>query len=444
MIYIRLLSVYVQQAYLESLVAEKVEILDSIMGSNKTNRIIDWIDSHPNERYLYISPLLSEVDNTSRLATNLKHVSFEFPSTDQHNTKSDDLLAKLESGANISCTHNLYLSMTDKHLDLINKYGYIVIIDEEVGVIDYFSKYTTDDLAYLSANGDITISEEDGMISWVGKELGDNAKYKHFYNLCNAKAVYSTKRSGTMLVTQMPVELFTRAKRVIIMTYMFKGNILDCFLQLKKVEVIPFTEVTPTEIDKGSIRSLIALQPLDLKISKLSMSVSGYESMSAKDCVLIQNYIRTTGLKCGAKAVDTMYTFPKEVSAVNKRSGKRVAPRGYITYKTPKLDEYGEVLTDKKGKPLTTENYCWLHSACRATNKYSYKWYLAHCYDRFPNTAVNSYLTDYGYSIDRNVFALSEMLQWIWRSRIRKGEPIVLAIASNRMYNLFLDWLNKD
>ena len=54
--------------------AKKVEILDSIMGSNKTNRVLDWIDSNPNERYLYISPLLSEVDNTSRLATNLKHV----------------------------------------------------------------------------------------------------------------------------------------------------------------------------------------------------------------------------------------------------------------------------------------------------------------------------------------------------------------------------------
>ena len=198
--------------------ANKVEILDSIMGSNKTNRILDWIDSNPNERYLYISPLLSEVDNTSRLATNLKHVSFEYPTTEEYDTKAEDLLAKLEVGANISCTHNLYLSMSDRHLDLIEKFGYIVIIDEEVGVIDSFSKYTPDDLTYLKANGDISVSEEDGMISWVGKELGNGAKYKHFYNLCNAKAVYVSKRDQDMLVTQMPIELFTRAKRLIIMT----------------------------------------------------------------------------------------------------------------------------------------------------------------------------------------------------------------------------------
>ena len=424
--------------------ANKVEILDSIMGSNKTNRVLDWIDSNPNERYLYISPLLSEVDNTSRLATNLKHVSFEFPSTDEYDTKTDDLLSKLEVGANISCTHSLYLSMTEKHLDLIEKFEYIVIIDEEVGVIDAFKKYSTDDLAYLNSNGDIEISDEDGMISWVGAELGKKAKYKQFYNLCKAKAVYATKRSDTMLVTQMPVELFTRAKRVIIMTYMFNGNVLDNFLKLKKVEVVPFTEVQPTQIDKQEIRELIDLKPLDRKLLKLSMSVYGYNKMDKKGFDLISNYIRSTGLSVGAKAIDTMYTLPKAVSPVEVKSGKRVAPRGYLTYKTEVLDEDGVVVLDGKGKPKTEDNNCWLHSGCRATNKYAYKWYLVHCYDRHPNLSVETYLKEYGCPVDKNVFALSEMLQWIWRSRIRKGEVIVLAIPNTRMHNLFLDWLNQD
>ena len=40
--------------------ANEVEILDAIMGSNKTNGIIKWMDNHPNEKYIYISPLLSE------------------------------------------------------------------------------------------------------------------------------------------------------------------------------------------------------------------------------------------------------------------------------------------------------------------------------------------------------------------------------------------------
>jgi hypothetical protein len=423
--------------------ATKVEILDNIMGSNKTNRMIEWIDANPNERYLYISPLLSEVDNTSRLATNLKHITFEFPSNEHCDTKSDDLLNKLEVGANVSCTHNLYLSMTERHLGLIEKYGYIVIIDEEVGVIDSFNKYSTDDLKYLKANGDITVSDEDGMISWVGAELGEYAKYKHFYNLCKAKAVYATKRSDTMLVTQMPVELFTKAKRLIIMTYMFKGNVLDAFLRLKKVEVTPFLDVTPTKVDKEKIRSLITLKPLDRKVSKIGMSFTAYRSLDRASLTVIENYIKNNGIAVGAKAVDTMYTFPKEVSAVDRLSGKRIAPRGYITYKTPVVDENNNIVLDFKGKQKMSMHYCWLHSTCRATNKYSYKWYLAHCYDRHPNSAVDAYLLEYGHPIDKNVFALSEMLQWIWRSRIRKGEPIVLCIASKRMHTLFTDWLNN-
>ncbi len=113
--------------------AKKVEILDSIMGSHKTNKILEWIDQNPNERYIYISPLLSEVDSSSRLSTDLKNVSFEYPAQDWGKTKTDDLLEKLRVGANIACTHSLYLGMSEDHLDLIEKFGYIVIIDEEVG-----------------------------------------------------------------------------------------------------------------------------------------------------------------------------------------------------------------------------------------------------------------------------------------------------------------------
>ena len=42
--------------------AEFVEVLDSMMGSSKTTGIIKWIEQNPNEKYLYISPLLSEVE----------------------------------------------------------------------------------------------------------------------------------------------------------------------------------------------------------------------------------------------------------------------------------------------------------------------------------------------------------------------------------------------
>ena len=74
--------------------AEFFEIVDSIMGSSKTNRLLEWIDNNPDEKYLYVSPLLSEIDKDSRLQNNLKYVTLENPENVDSEAKSDDLLSK--------------------------------------------------------------------------------------------------------------------------------------------------------------------------------------------------------------------------------------------------------------------------------------------------------------------------------------------------------------
>jgi len=57
---------------------------------------------------------------------------------------------------------------------------------------------------------------------------------------------------------------------------------------------------------------------------------------------------------------------------------------------------------------------------------------------------VNAYLQDYGHPIDIEVFALSELLQWIWRSAIRNGQPISVCILSDKMLRLFETWLGGN
>ena len=427
--------------------ADCVEILDSIMGSNKTNGILKWMDSKPDEKFLYISPLLSEVDSNSRLQTDLKHISFEYPDVDIENgieSKSDDLLKKLRSNCNIGATHSLYLSMTEEHLREIESRNYHVLIDEELGVIDSFDHYSIDDLSYLLDKGDIEISTTDGTISWVGKDVGTKNKYKYFSTLCNSKSVYATKRNDTMMVTQLPIKLFTCAKRVIIMTYMFDGNILDCFLKLKGVKTKPFTEVETTKVSKAKLRELITLVPPTNEVSKVGMSSSKYSKGSKEDCLVVSNYIRNVCRQYDALSKDVMYTFPKVLLDSNRKNGKKIRPKSFIEYKLPVLDDNGKVILDKNGKEKFDKFSCWLHASCRATNKYSFKWCLIHAYDRYPNAVVETYLQDYGVNPKRNVFATSEICQWVWRSRIRNSEPIVLAIANKRMFSLFSEWLEDE
>ena len=78
----------------------------------------------------------------------------------------------------------------------------------------------------------------------------------------------------------------------------------------------------------------------------------------------------------------------------------------------------------------------------RATNSYMNKCNLAYVANRFINPIMKGFFIERNVRVNENMFALSEMLQWIWRSRIRQGESINIYVPSKRMRNLLVDWLN--
>ncbi|MEG2695893.1 MAG: hypothetical protein RR966_15745, partial [Acinetobacter sp.] len=43
-----------------------------------------------------------------------------------------------------------------------------------------------------------------------------------------------------------------------------------------------------------------------------------------------------------------------------------------------------------------------------------------------------------------DIFALSEMVQWVWRSAIREGNPINIYVPSSRMRDLLERWLEDE
>jgi len=55
-----------------------------------------------------------------------------------------------------------------------------------------------------------------------------------------------------------------------------------------------------------------------------------------------------------------------------------------------------------------------------------------------------NYFTRYNIIIDQDIYALAEMLQFIWRSAIRDNKPINLYIPSRRMRELLIHWLNNE
>ena len=425
---------------------QTVEILDGIMGSCKTTNICKWMEEHNTQyKFFYISPLLDEVKDGGRIQQSCPTTRFVAPEnieTDKqreesqrkgikYKRKSDHLLHLLQVGANITCTHNLYLSMTEDHFNEMKKHNYVLIIDEELGMIDDYKTYTSPDVKSLVKLGCLEIQDKDGMLVWKKDDVTEfndiGHQYYNFKRHVDNNMIYVSKRDSNIFVCQLPTKLITIAERCIILTYMFGGNILSSFLKLKGLDYVPFTEVTIKDVNKESIKQLITLHKPKMKKwdKDMKLSVSAYNGMSSENIKFLSNYICSIAKDCSATDYDVMYTFPKDRCNLssNKRTNK-IKPKGFVdtTLKHP-------------------DKVCWIYASCRATNKHRHKSVVIHAYDRYPNQSVASYLQDFNTPVDAKVFALSEMLQWVWRSRIRDGKQITLAILSKRMKLLFLNWL---
>lgn len=84
----------------------------------------------------------------------------------------------------------------------------------------------------------------------------------------------------------------------------------------------------------------------------------------------------------------------------------------------------------------------FLQTSARATNQYKDRTDIAYLVNRFADPNIMSFFAKQGVTINPEHFALSEMLQWVWRSAIRDDKPINLYIPSRRMRELLIDWIN--
>ena len=393
------------------------------MGSGKTLGIIKWMLSNPNNKYLYISPMLTEVEQ--RIPEACEALEFTFPTTDEHKTKSLHLLELLREGCNISFTHSLFSELSKKHLEQIARHNYVLIIDEEVSLIEpYQGKYKKGDIISLEEAGHIKVDEDNlGKVEWLWKEMSEDTQYSGLQRLCSIDMLYCSKRNREMMVTQLPMSLVESSKRTIILSYLFKGSVMESFLKLKGIEVVDFTEVELLKVTKQVMleaRELITLCSTTATnaVKNYSMSSTWYSTTANKDQLKkLSSAIRSVYRKVGKD--DLLLTLPKD-------NASRESKRSVVH---PNINLEGVFL------------YC----GARATNDYASKSVALHAYNRYVNLVVKSYLQDYGLELDAipddDQFALSEMIQWIWRTRIRENRSIDLYILPKRMESLFKQWL---
>ena len=411
-------------------------LLDAPTGCGKTSAILEWMQRNPDRRYLYISPILSEVED--RIPDALDGLEVEYPVEEYDpitrvSSKSFSLLRLLRERKNISFSHSLFTLLSEQHLRLIRDGRYTLVIDEEVNFIDaYRGRYTPGDITTLLRSGWIEVDEDNwGKVNWLYDGMEDDTQYTGLKAMCDVGQLFCSKNNKEMLVTQLPMSLLSSAQEVVMISYMFDKSVLHAFLKLRGVRFKDFLDVYPdahllhTEKEwKKKVRGLISIGELPstkrVKDEKLSLSYRWHSSSStAEQRNIVARALRGVVEKHGAENV--IYTMPKDAHSPEvdgRRNRRRV---------------YSQWIKDST----------FLHARARATNLYSDRDTAVHAYNRYANLQLVSYVSGYGGEVNHNDFAIAELVQWLWRTSIRNMEPVTFYFLSNRMERLFRKWLEE-
>lgn len=441
----------------------RVIVIDQIMGMGKTSYAIQYINEHPELSFIYCTPFLDEVQ---RIKQNCKNSNFKEPTYDSSKKierKIDSFNDLLMNGENIVLTHSTFANANDDTVEFIENSNYVLILDETLNTLENFNDVCSDntqkvskaDIKMLQDVGFIEIDDY-GKVKWTGESYAggkftDVEKYAK-----NGTLLYLDQ---SMLVWQFPAHIFKLFKDVIILTYLFDGSILKPYLQYHgfdwtvkglaktdgKYHLTDYCDNKETLENSRKLITIFDNEKLNNYKNK-SLSKSWYKSNKAKlqkgeENELEQlkknlsNYFRNIQK---AKAKDILWTCPKEYMDQLKGAG-------YTAVRKLQPDE--KHLPIKEREKVEKQLSCFLPCNARATNDFKERSVLAYCSNMYLNPYIKRYFEKKNLKdgtkieVNEDLFALSCMVQWIWRSQIRDGKPISVYIPSCRMRQLFKNWL---
>lgn len=410
-----------------------VEVLDALMGSGKTHAIIEYMAKNQQKPWLYISPMLEETE--TRVPERASELNLELfvPYEDNLYTKSETCLKALSEARNICCTHSLMHKFTKQHLRLIEQQGYQVVSDEELNLINGYD-IKKSDYDFLVRNKMIDI-DENGKVTFLDQEMDNNARYGDIKAKADLGMLYSAQRSNRMMVIQLSPMIIDAANRFILLTYNYKGSIMNTFLDMHKYQYKEFTEVTLYKTNSEIIKELqtriefIEIPSVNKIQQRYSLSKSWWVNSTATQKTEVSKTIRSCMRKVGKRRESLFYTIPKDSVSSSYFDKKHIG---------------AEPLNDSNGSPME-HTRTFIACNARSTNVYQDKELAVHAYNLFPNQAVKAFLQDKGHVCNDDLFALNMLLQWLFRGCIRKkgDSKLHVALLSKRMSTLFKEWLVK-
>lgn len=409
-----------------------ITVIDSMMGTGKST----WIIDHMNEtyaqvfdddfqgdlpKYVVVVPSLSEVD---RFTAACPALNFRDPEPIE-GRKLYGLETLLKEGANIVTTHALFTMITPETTRLFKEQGYTLVIDEVLTTVDMFAGLSKKDRDALFNSGYVWVEPETKKLRWNDRDHGDyQGRFDDIRKLCQIGSLVYYRES--VLIWEFPSEFLEAFEDVWVLTYMFEGSPMSAYLRAERFhymlmavedgELIPLDEVDEEE-QKAQLRELITIyegpmNDIGKSTGKANPLSSSWFKRATPEVMnrlkgSTENFFKKVA---STPAADNMWTVYKP--QVSKLKGARYAKQ-------------------------------WVANNAKATNDFIDKQSLAYLCNIFHLPMIREYFEDRGIDVHEDLYALSEMIQWIWRSQIRRGDPITVFIPSDRMRGLLMTWLNS-
>lgn len=427
-------------------------VIDAPCGAGKTSWAIQYINERPEESFIYCTPFLDEIE---RIRQSCGEDRFVEPQN-YGITKIEDFNRILASGKSVAVTHVTFLNATDETIQLIYEGEYTLILDEVLDVICEFNNAKTVEdspeqktqkvnVKFLIEQGLIKINK-DYSVNWIGQEY-DDPEFKFYEVMKYAKMNRLYLARGKLLLTIFPPEMFEKFSKAYILTYLFRNSIMDSYFKMFSISteinsikdnvIIPYS----SDIDgnfKEQCKSLINVYEGKLNKSDRTLSKSWYMSATPEKIRQLKNDLRTYFTKvvdsASASSGDILWTCPVDYKDKIK---------GHYYTKKRDMTEKERSLPNREYRILDKELSCFAPCNAKATNIYGDRWALAYCCNMFMNPLLKGFLEDLDVPASDEQFALSCLIQWIFRSRVRNDQKIDIYIPSKRMRDIYYTWINS-
>jgi hypothetical protein len=412
-----------------------ITIIDGVCGSGKSTGIMQYMKEHSYKKYIYFAPFISECHRIAGTeAKSLKKndpkilkgggtiysepskyncSALEFRHPVKPNTKTSHFIELVKDRENIVSSHKMFTQLGSDTQKLLTESSYVAVLDEVVDPIDKY-KMTENTRTEMFKHEYLYIDDDGITLRWNYSKYPDRKRGDIFYK--EQKLADSGNLiilNDRVLLWEMSEELFNSFSEVFILTYQFKGSMLEWFFKAKDIKYT-VEDKTPSNLRYGELINIIEddrLNTIGNSWSALSAtSTKGLTEGTLKELKSNMSYLRKNLWNVGGanSRLWTCLGSAKDKLAVDGWK------KGFVAFNI------------------------------RGSNEYRHTKNCAYLYNVFLSPEHKQYFEKLGVSIDEDSYALNSLLQWLFRSQLRDRKPINVYIPSKRMRELLIKWCSEN